>query len=243
MHDLKNSLGVIQSLAILLLEEEVGKLNPEQADFVRRIHASTRHVITFALNLIDAARIEAGQLSLYRRPINAADMVEDALLLARSASDLKGITLSCAVEPRIPPLHVDAMQMERVISNLVGNAIKFTPAHGSVSLSVRREAENAVLEVRDDGAGIAPTTLRTLLDRRQRNGHGPMQGSGLGLSIVNAIVQAHGGQVGIASRIGQGTTVTVRLPIQPPPPAVAPSAGPAPVRWWKLSPSVGSFAE
>lgn len=243
MHDLKNSLGVTQSLATLLLDEEAGALNPEQADFVRRIHATTRHVITFALNLIDAERIEAGQLSLYRRPISAADIVEDALLLARSASDLKGITLSCAVQPGLPPLHVDAVQMERVISNLVGNAIKFTPAGGSVRLSVHRAGENAVLEVRDDGTGIPPAELLTLFDRRQRNGNGPMQGSGLGLSIVKAIVQAHDGQVGIASTLGNGTTVTVQLPLQPPTPARAPSPAPVPPRWWKLSPSIGSIAE
>lgn len=244
MHDLKNSLGVIQSLSTLLLDEEAGVLNPEQADFVRRIHASTRRVITFSLNLMDAARIEAGRLSLYRSPINAADLVEDALLLARSASDLKGITLSCAVEPGLPPLHVDAAQMERVISNLVGNSIKFTQTGGSISLSVRRENENVVLEVRDDGAGIPPAEMPTLFDGEQQRRHSPMEGSGLGLSIVQAIVQAHGGRVRIASTLGHGTTVSVELPVQQPrPPAELSHPAPAAARAWKLSPSIGGVAE
>jgi signal transduction histidine kinase len=216
MHDLRNSLGVIESLALMLLDGEAGPLNREQADFTRRIHASARHLITFALNLIDAARIEAGELFMQPRPTSLADVVEGALLLARSASDLKGVTLRCAVEPGLPPLSVDATQLERVVSNLLGNAIKFTPAGGSVGLSVQRQGDELVLDVCDDGVGIPAAALPTIFDKRgQPRGNGPQQGSGLGLSIVKAIVQAHGGRVRITSTPGNGTTVSVHLPMQP----------------------------
>jgi len=215
MHDLKNSLGVIESLALMLLDGEVGALNREQADFTRRIHASARHLITFALNLIDAARIEAGELFMQPRPTNLADVVEGALLLARSASDLKGVSLRCAVEPGLPLLSVDAAQLERVISNLLGNAIKFTPGGGSVSLSVHRQNGALVLDVCDDGVGIPAAELPSIFDKqRPPRRSSPQQGSGLGLSIVKAIVQAHGGRVRITSTPGHGTTVTVHLPIQ-----------------------------
>jgi signal transduction histidine kinase len=216
MHDLKNSLGVIESLSLLLLDGEAGPLNAEQADFTRRIHASTRHLITLALNLIDAARIEAGELFVQPHPTNVADVVESALLLARSASDLKGVTLRCAVEPGLPLLSADAAQLERVISNLLGNAIKFTPGGGSVGLSVQRQSGELLLDVCDDGVGIPAAELPSIFDKqRQPRRNSPLQGSGLGLSIVKAIVQAHGGSVRITSTPGHGTTVTVHLPIQP----------------------------
>jgi signal transduction histidine kinase len=216
MHDLKNSLGVVESLALMLLDGEAGPLNPEQVNFTRRIHASTRHLITFALNLIDAARIEAGQLFVQPRPTKLGDVVESALLLARSASDLKGVTLRCAVEPDLPLLSVDATQLERVISNLLGNAIKFTPSGGSVSLSVRRQNGGLVLDVCDDGVGIPAAELPSIFDKQRQPGrNNPLQGSGLGLSIVKAIVQVHGGTVRIASDLGRGTIVSVYLPTRP----------------------------
>jgi len=215
MHDLKNSLGVIESLALLLLDGQAGPLNSEQADFSRRIHANARHLITVALNLMDAARIEAGELFVQPRPLNVADIVESALLLARSASDLKGVTLRCAIEPGLPLLCADAAQLERVISNLLGNAIKFTPSGGSVGLSVHRQSDELVLAVCDDGVGIPAAELPSIFDQERRpQRNSPLRGSGLGLSIVKAIVQAHGGRVRITSAVGHGTTVTIHLPIQ-----------------------------
>ena len=216
MHDLRNSLGVIESLALMLLDGEAGPLNREQADFTRRIHASARHLITFALNLIDAARIEAGELFMQPRPTNLADVVEGALLVARIASDLKGVTLRCAVESGLPALTADATQLERVVSNLLGNAIKFTPAGGSVGLSVQRRDGELVVDVCDDGVGIPAAELSNIFDRQRRpQGNSPQHGAGLGLSIVKAIVQAHGGKVRITSTPGHGTTASVHLPIQP----------------------------
>ncbi|HVO27894.1 MAG TPA: HAMP domain-containing sensor histidine kinase [Candidatus Margulisiibacteriota bacterium] len=233
-HDLKNPLGVIQSLATLLLEGDAGALNDRQMDLVRRIHASTRHVITFALNIIDAARIDAGRLVLHRSSVNLSDLVEDALLLTRSAAELKGLTLQCSVEPGMPQATIDVGQMERVISNLVGNAVKFTPAGGKVSVSVRRSGNQMVLSVQDTGLGIAGTDLPTIFEQyRRRNNRS--DGSGLGLFIVKAIVEAHGGSVSIDSTAGRGTTVSVQLPFAPHEPGHQPANGLrlSPKHWWQ----------
>lgn len=233
-HDLKNPLGVIQSLATLLLEGDAGELSDKQTDLVRRIHASTRHVITFALNIIDAARIDAGRLVLQRTPVSVGDLVEDALVLARSACELKGLTLLWDVEPNMPLVHIDLGQMERVISNLLGNSIKFTPAGGQVSLSVRRSGEEIVLAVRDTGTGISATELPTIFEQYRRRGNRG-DGSGLGLFIVKAIVEAHSGSVAIDSTVGKGTTVSVQLPFAPRSHAAATAAKPRPStrRWWR----------
>jgi signal transduction histidine kinase len=214
-HDLKNPLGSIQGLSSLLLEGEGGALTERQTMLVRRIHASARHLITFALNLIDAARIDAGRLALQQQETDVGDVVEDALLLARCAGDLKGIALHSSVAPNLPRAEVDALQLERVISNLVGNAVKFTPAGGSVTLSVWQAGDGIVLEVADTGIGIAPDELPKVFEEYSHYApNRSIDGSGLGLYIVKAIVEAHGGNVTVTSTLGQGATVTVNLPIK-----------------------------
>lgn len=234
-HDVKNPLGIIQSLATLLLDGDAGALNEGQADLVRRIHANTRYVITLALNLIDAARIDAGHLALQRRPVDFGDVVEDSLLLARSAADIKKVALDCYIEPGLPIAHVDVVQIERVIANVVGNAIKFTPTGGRVTVSVRCSTDAIVLTVADNGPGIAPGEIESVFEIYRRNTRGAgTDGSGLGLFIVKAIVEAHGGTVGISSMIGQGTTVTITLP-RAPRELLQLAGGPvheAPRRWW-----------
>lgn len=213
-HDLKNPLGVIESLASLMLEGDAGALNEQQTDLTERIHASSRQVITLSLNLIDAERIEAGRLVLNRKQANIAKVADNALVHARSASHLKGVALRCEVEPALPQVQVDVAQTERVISNLLGNAIKFTPAGGQVELGIYRRGGAVVLSVSDTGPGIAAEELPHLFDKYHREPCSKrIEGSGLGLFIVKAVVEAHGGRVDIASTIGRGTTVTVSLPM------------------------------
>jgi signal transduction histidine kinase len=214
IHDLKNPLGVIQPLAEMLLAGECGPLTAQQADFIRRIHASVRRVITLSLNLIDGTRIESGRLMLQRSAARIVDVVDEAVALARSASDLKGIDLRVEAEPALPTLDVDVIQIERVIANLLDNAIKYTSPGGSVRVSIARIGRDVVLAVSDNGPGIPPEELPRLWDKyRRQAASGRVGGSGLGLFIVKAIVEAHGGTVAIESRVGEGTTLTVRLPL------------------------------
>ncbi|MEA2625562.1 MAG: hypothetical protein QOD06_1607 [Candidatus Binatota bacterium] len=213
IHDLKNPLGVIQPLAEMLLAGECGPLTAQQADFIRRIHASVRRVITLSLNLIDSTRIESGRLMLQRSAARLVDVVDEAVALASTASELKGIDLRVEAEPGLPAVDVDVVQIERVIANLLDNAIKYTSAGGSVRVSITRIGRDVVLAVSDNGPGIPPEELPTLWDKyRRRAANRRVSGSGLGLFIVKAIVEAHGGTVAIDSRVGDGTTVTVRLP-------------------------------
>lgn len=212
-HDLKNPLGVIQSLASLMLDGDAGALNAQQTDLTQRIHASARQVNTLALNLIDAERIEAGRLVPQPQLVNLASVVENALLSGRSASQLKGIALRCVVEPELPHAYIDAVQTERVVSNLLANAIKFTPTGGVIEVSVRYRDGRVVLTVSDTGRGIAASELPHVFDKYHREGtNHRIEGSGLGLFIVKAIVQSQGGNVRIDSALGKGTTVTVSLP-------------------------------
>jgi signal transduction histidine kinase len=235
-HDLKNPLGVIQSLADLLLEGNAGALTEQQANLVRRIHATARRGITFALNLVDAARIETGRLVLKRRLVGVQQIVEDALSLVRSAGDLKGLTLRCMVEPDLPAVWVDPVQMERVLCNLVGNAIKFTPPAGKVNVLVRRRGDQVILLVCDDGPGIPSHELATIFQKyRSPTSSVATDSSGFGLFIVKGIVEAHGGTVQIDSAPGRGTTATVSLPLLGLQPPRVPNAAlrASSHRWWR----------
>ena len=217
-HDLKNPLGVIDSLAELLVDGSVGTLNAQQADLARRIQASTRQTLALSQNLIDAERIEAGRLTIDRRPRQLAGVVGNALVVANSASRIKGVALRASVEPDLPSLCIDAPQIERAIANLLGNAIKFTPAGGSVRLDAHRQRDAVLITVADDGPGIPPEELPRLSERHFRGNRARgIDGSGLGLFIVRAVAEAHGGGVEFASGLGRGTAVTIRIPLRPAP--------------------------
>jgi signal transduction histidine kinase len=215
-HDIKNPLGVIQSLASLMLDGEAGPLNEPQTELTHRVHASARHLITLSENLIDAERIETGRLVLQPRSTDVRMVAANALDLARSASQLKAITVYSDIEPNLPPLLIDPVQTERVISNLLGNAIKFTPKGGIVTLALRRRANSLSLTVRDNGPGIDPGELPHVFDKYHSQAKGIAEGSGLGLFIVKAVVEAHGGSVSMVSNVAEGTTVSVCLPIAAP---------------------------
>jgi signal transduction histidine kinase len=211
-HDLKNPLAVIQSIAELLLDGNAGALNADQAQFVRRIYASARHVIALSHNLLSAARIEAGHLTLLRSPESLVNVVETAITFARGASDLKGVALSLVCERDIPRVHLDTVQMERAISNILDNAIRYTPPGGQVVAAIQHSGRQLVLTIHDDGPGIASEDLPAVFEKYHRRARRSREGTGFGLFIVKAIVEGHGGQVAADSTPGHGTTITIRLP-------------------------------
>jgi len=199
-------------LAGMLLDGDAGPLTAQQTDLVRRMHANARRVIQLSINLLDAARIDAGRLTLHPRPTNIADVVRDVVALARTGSDLKRIALRFTAPPDAVTVEIDSLQIERVVSNLLDNAIKYTPSGGTVTVSIASRPGEAAVEVRDDGPGIPPNDFPILFEKfRRRPETSRIEGSGFGLFIVKAIVAAHGGSVDVASSIGRGTTVTVHL--------------------------------
>jgi signal transduction histidine kinase len=212
-HDLKNPLGGIQSLAELLLDGSAGALTPEQASLTRRIHASAVHVLQLAVNSLDATRIRSGRLTLLRTPASITDIVERVVMRARSASDLKGIALRWSADPPPPIVAIDVLQIERVIANLLDNAIKYTAPGGTVTTTISTLPGQLTLEVCDSGQGIPPAELPVIFGKyRRRAATLGIDGSGLGLFIVKGIVEAHGGSVDAQSSVGVGTCITVRLP-------------------------------
>ena len=213
IHDLKNPVGVIQAIAEVLLEHQPGPLNTEQGELVRRIHASARHIMKVALNLIEASQVEAGRLSLRKESASLVDVVLEVLTVVRAASDLKGVSVELETDSTLPDLLIDVTRMDRVVWNLLDNAIRSSPAGGEVLVSLTHTDREVVLSVTDDGMGIPSADLPVLFERYRSREGGRFSSSGLGLFVAKTIVEAHGGTIEVDSVIGGGTTFALHLPI------------------------------
>ena len=168
-----------------------------------------------ASNLLDARRVQTNRLQVHRESADLVDVVEEVLSVVRTASDLKGISLEFDSAPALPRVDVDVNQIDRVVWNLLDNAIRCTPAGGEVSVSLGYADRQIVLSVSDDGPGISEADLPIVFDAFRRSKSGRFTSSGFGLFIAKAIVEAHGGTIEVDSEVGGGATFTVRLPVSP----------------------------
>ncbi|MBI2896620.1 MAG: GAF domain-containing sensor histidine kinase [Deltaproteobacteria bacterium] len=211
-HDLRNPLGVISGRVGLILrtassEELEGMRRPLEA--IERAAGRMERLIR---DLLDAARIEAGHLVVERRPERLGPIVEEAIETFRPLCSDKGLDLRANLPPEIPEVLCDRERVLQALANLLGNALKFTPSGGVITLEARPSADGALLSVTDTGPGIAAADLPHLFDRFWKARQAGQQGTGLGLYIVKGIVEAHGGHVRIESEPGKGSAFRLTLP-------------------------------
>jgi two-component system, chemotaxis family, sensor kinase Cph1 len=213
-HDLRNPLGVIQMQAAILLQT-VGSGSEE---FSRRIQTSVDHIQravrrmnTMIRDLLDLAKLEAGRFTLQCTQCQINELVEESLLILRPLAEAKWITLTSDLRGDL--VNADRDRIFQVLSNLVGNAIKFTPGQGSIF--VRAETMNAEVRVTvsDTGPGIPPDQLANLFDRYWQARPSDQEGSGLGLFIAKGIIEAHGGRIWTEACAGAGATFVFTLPV------------------------------
>jgi signal transduction histidine kinase len=213
VHDLKIPLTIIKSWAEMMLKDAGGSLSDEHADLTRRIHVNAQRMLRLALNLLDSSRIDAGRLDLQREPVRLTELVQKTISSARTASELKKISLDFRVPENIHAIvEVDEVQMERVIWNLLDNAIKNTPENGAVTISIDSQDDRLGLSISDSGPGVPARQLSTIFERYKAAPRGHFASSGFGLFIVKSIVQAHGGTVEASNLPGGGARFVVRLP-------------------------------
>jgi signal transduction histidine kinase len=174
-------------------------------------------------DILDLAKIESGKMEVRSEDFSIRDVCEGLVSLARPIAERKNIDLECRLDDAIPLLRQDSGKLRQIIYNLLSNAIKFTPEGGRVTLRARVEGRHIVLEVEDTGVGIAEEDRDKIFEKfRQAGGPGQEdgvltrehQGTGLGLSIVRELTKLLGGDVRLESRPGQGSTFTIRLPMQ-----------------------------
>jgi signal transduction histidine kinase len=210
-HDLRTPLTVLSGYLEALRDET---LQPTPARFTA-MYDETQVLLRLVEDLHTLSLADAGELALKLQPIAPQRLIERVATRYQHAAAQAGVALAARAEPELPELRIDVEQLTRVLSNLVSNALRHTPAGGRVSLVARRAERGVELEVADTGQGIPPEHLPNVFERFYRADESRQQasgGSGLGLAIVRSIVEAHGGRVAVTSTQGQGTLFTITLP-------------------------------
>ncbi|HEX8203546.1 MAG TPA: hybrid sensor histidine kinase/response regulator, partial [Isosphaeraceae bacterium] len=235
-HDLRNPLGVILNYSDFLLDDPGAAFSTEQRAFLEIIRSSSDFMLRLVNDLLDVSLIEAGRLELDRKPVDLGRLTARAVGLNRLLAERKSILLSLSDAEDGPTLALDAGKIEQVLNNLITNAIKFSHAGTTVSVSVRRRGGAAEVAVADEGQGIPAAERERLFRPFGRTSVQPTAGeqsTGLGLSICRRIVEGHGGRIWAESQEGRGSTFTFALPLPdraddtppaPPLPAPAPAA-------------------
>ena len=210
-HDLRNPMGTIAAAAGMLLDIE---LPPEkERENLEVIVRATERMNRLIRDLLDVARIEGGGLFVEPETVAVGPLVDEAVDLLKPLVHERGLELSKDVEAGLPAVHADRDRVLQVLSNLVGNALKFTE-HGEIRIAARSgDGGGVVFSVSDQGGGIPPEALDHIFDRFWQQNRSDRQGAGLGLAIVRGIVESHGGRVWVESRIGEGTTFFFDLPV------------------------------
>ena len=212
-HELRTPLTSILGY-LELLQQDREQLTQRQRHFVGVVGRNADRLLNIVVDLLFVAQAQAGQLTLDRQPLDLSGLVDHAVEAALPAANERQITIS-AVPCAGAIVRGDSQRLEQVLDNLLSNALKFTPRNGSVEVRVSTRRGEVVLEVADSGIGIPASAQRELFTRFFRTDAAiaaAIQGTGLGLSIVKAIVEGHGGQVGVESVEGEGATFRVTLP-------------------------------
>lgn len=208
-HDLKTPLSSILMSAEMLKGGD--GLDPlEGLGIIERSAHSMERLI---MNLLDHAKIEAGQFALETADTDLDPLFRDLAKRFEVTGRNKGLRLVTEIDGTLPRLSCDAVRLEQVLTNLLGNAVKFTPANGWVKLKAGVEGDQLRIEVSDNGAGIAPADLPHIFERFWQARATAKNGNGLGLSIAKTVVEAHHGAIWVESEPGQGSRFFIRLPL------------------------------
>jgi two-component system, NtrC family, sensor histidine kinase KinB len=167
-------------------------------------------------DLLDLSKIESGESAPNRVPVRVGDLIDAATSALSGRADTKRITLMSDVPSDLPPVLADRAQIERVVTNLLANALRYTNAGGSIQIHAARRDGHVAISVTDTGRGIPPEYLPSIFDKFAQVPGAPSGGAGLGLAISKRIVEAHGGQIVVKSVVGHGTTFTFTLQVAAP---------------------------
>jgi PAS domain S-box-containing protein len=218
-HDIKNPLASILGYVDLLAEETAGRRTTEEEEFLQRLRDNVLTINALIGNYLDLAKVEAGQLVLHKTEQSVGDLLLRVVKQHGGVARRHRLALSVQITPDTPAVIGDESALERVFTNLLRNALKFTPETGKIDIRMRRcPTENAVVvEIQDSGPGVAPTDMPLLFERYRRTAatrhH---EGTGLGLFIVKTFVEAHGGRVEVDGNWGHGSCFRVILPTSVP---------------------------
>lgn len=218
-HELRTPLNAILGFADVLLDEIDGPLSSEARENLTVVRTSGEHLRSLIDDILALSALESGEFRLSREQFDLREVAEDVVTEARVTAEGKGLSIRLDVEgpPGSTAAYADRRRVRQIFTNLISNAVKFTNT-GGVTVKLERKGDEVITHVSDTGPGIAEEQLEAIFEefRQADNNNVRRMGTGLGLSITRRLVQMHGGTVKAQSRLGEGTTMTVRLPIEEP---------------------------
>jgi len=217
-HELRTPLNAIIGFSEVLLDRMFGEVNEKQADYLKDIHESGRHLLSLINDILDLSKIEAGRMDLELSTFHLPTAITNAMTLIRERAQRHGIALGVELDPRLGEFSADERKVKQILVNLLSNAVKFTPDGGRVDVSAKLDTTKVEIAVKDTGIGIAAEDQGKVFDEFVQVGRDytrKAEGTGLGLALTRRFVELHGGEIHLASQPGQGSTFTVKLPIRP----------------------------
>lgn len=214
-HELRTPINALMGFGSILDDEVSGPLNPEQHKFVQKILDGSEVLLALVNDLLDMGRITAGKLTLECGELDFRQVARNAVSILAPLAVGKQQTLECVMSESVPHVVGDEQRIRQILTNLIGNAIKFTPDGGRIEVRACTDRGRVRCEVLDNGIGIATKDVPRLFQRFTQLDSGYTRkagGTGLGLSISKALVEAHGGEIGVESVEGQGSTFWFTLP-------------------------------
>lgn len=209
-HDLRNPIHTILMSASALIELTVPE--EQRRRHIGIIRRTARAMDRLIRDLLDVRRMEAGTLEVRTDGVNVTDLVSEALESFESEARSRGLTLACDIAPDLPEVLGDHDRLGQVLSNLVGNAMKFTPRGGNVGIHAHHVNDHVEISVTDNGPGIPPQIISSVFNRFWQADKSSRSGAGLGLAIARGIVEAHGGHIWVESIVGHGTAFRFTVP-------------------------------
>ena len=218
-HELRTPLTSIHQFVSLLLDELAGPVNSEQRDHLETVMRSVSQLRTMIGDLLEATRVESGKVRVEPRCIVIGDVVQQAVAMMQASAQVKRVGLEVGLDGRIPLVQADPERILQVLTNLIDNAIKFTPAGGSVMVKaylLDADRDSVYVSVADTGRGISPEARALIFERLYQDPSSiddSRKGLGLGLYIVQELVRLHDGKIWVESQLGHGSTFSFTLPL------------------------------
>ncbi|HWA70390.1 MAG TPA: ATP-binding protein [Rhizomicrobium sp.] len=213
-HELRTPLNAIIGFSEVMTREMFGAIGPRYQEYSRLIHESGAHLLELINSVLDMSKIEAGKFELHEELFDLEETAQSAVRFLRIPAERAGVALTLAVAPNARLVFADRRAVKQILVNLLSNGVKYTPPGGEVRLGARAE-RGVEITVADTGTGISAEDLARLgkpFEQVETADVRAKEGTGLGLALVKSLAAMHGGEAVLASRLGEGTTVTVRLP-------------------------------
>jgi signal transduction histidine kinase/DNA-binding response OmpR family regulator len=213
-HELRTPLNAIIGFTQILYDGKVDPATPEHKEYLGDVLTSARHLLQLINDVLDLSKVEAGKMEFHVEPVDLSALIAEVLGILRTTTETKHLSVETHVDPRVTDVVLDAGRFKQVLYNYLSNALKFTPEGGRITIRVLDQGVEFKTEVEDTGPGIPEEDVGRLFTRfEQLETKGRRQpGTGLGLALTKRLVEAQGGEVGVRSTLGRGTTFYAVLP-------------------------------